>query len=220
MHGFIHSKCALSINIYSPRGYYLSFFYAQISAYSDQNKRTRGAYIFCDCNRVQKLGHYLYTAAFLVCPVKPPQAETFLSVFRNSLHSTPASLLVCISAVTVANNVAAVCQKFVCKIERGSLRRLQVVRDVLIGITSGGWSVRWTGLPVHSYTREPQETSLLVHSRAALWRRQAKVPLARVQRAPARSFVWRLIPVSRLDKPKRVILQWLRRSRISTRFSS
>lgn len=38
--------------------------------------------------------------------------------------------------------------------------------------------------PIHSYTQGPQETSLLVHSGSALWRRQAKVPLVRVQRLP------------------------------------
>lgn len=43
--------------------------------------------------------------------------------------------------------------------------------------------------PIHSYTQGPQETSLLVHSGSALWRRQAKVSSRARAAAPARSFV-------------------------------
>lgn len=75
------------------------------------------------------------------------------------------------------------CQKFVCKIAhegppafasrsgRSDRHNVGVIGQV-------------NKTPIQNYSQEPQETSLLVHSGSALWRRQAKVPLVRVQRLP------------------------------------
>lgn len=85
-----------------------------------------------------------------------------------------------------------------------------------VPIEKSGWSVRWTiSVYIVIQARGNRRKRAYWCIRSSL---EAKAPRARAG-APARSFVWRLIPVSRLDKPKRVILQRLR-SRISTRFSS
>lgn len=143
---------------------------------------------------------------YLLCPPPLPQPLPFLtlSLSLSSALSNKRKQCRCSTRSLFAKlnaNPSGACKSFGTVSDRYIVWVIGQVNEMLI----------------HSYTQGPQETSLLVHS-GSLAKAGEGSSRARAA-APARSFVWRLIPVSRLDKPKRVILQRLR-SRISTRFSS
>lgn len=144
----------------------------------------------------------------------------FSPAFCNGFRVRP--LLVCITSRRIYNAIAITlrCPSSPVKLIERSLRRLQVVPDGSDRHYDDGVTGQVNEAPVHSYTGTPgNELTGAFWVRSLAKATEGSSSARACSGSRARSFVWRLIPVSRLDKPKRVILQRLR-SRISTRFSS
>lgn len=85
--------------------------------------------------------------------------KTFSSVLHNALHLSTVSLSLSLSFALSNKRKQRYCgigRSLFAKLKRGSLRRLQVVRDILIGISSG-WSVRWTKCLYTVTHRDPRK---------------------------------------------------------------